>query len=78
MKFIPTPKAASAGIAGALTYIIIRILGGFQIEITGEDGAAITTVVSFLAAYFAPRSKPTEEECVEELPVIKPLPDPKP
>jgi hypothetical protein len=56
----PTPKAASAGIAGAVTYIIIRILTrGFHFEITAEDGAAITTIVAFIAAYLAPRSQPT-------------------
>lgn len=60
----PTPKVATALGAGALTTIVIWVLNdGFKVVVTGEHAAAITTVVSFLLSYIAPRSdKPDTDE----------------
>lgn len=59
MNLLPTPKASSAGLGGALSVIVIWVLSSiYQIEIPPEIASAITTVVAFGAAYIAPRSQP--------------------
>lgn len=57
MNLTPTAKAGSAGIAGALSVIVIWVLSSIcKIEIPPEIASAITTVVAFAAAYIAPRT----------------------
>ena len=61
LNLAPTPKATSALVAGALTTIfVIEVKRRFAVEIDASEAAAITTIFSFLGAYFAPRSKPIE------------------
>jgi putative flippase GtrA len=53
----PRPKVAAAGIAGAITTIVIWILNSLLgVEVPPEVAAAITTVLAFLAGYFTPQS----------------------
>jgi hypothetical protein len=51
---------AGAGPAGALTTIIVAILGGFHIEIGSQLATAITTVITCIGAaiggYLAPHT----------------------
>jgi hypothetical protein len=51
----PVPKASAALIAGALTTILIAVLAQFDVEITAEVAAAVTTVLVFIASWFAPK-----------------------
>ncbi len=62
-----TPKAASAGVAGAFTIILVWIIGLFHVTVPPEIASAITTIISFLAAYLAPRSDPTPDQVVDIL-----------
>lgn len=49
----PTPKAkvVAGGLAGAATTIILFLLNSVGVDIPGEVGAAITTVVGFVVSY---------------------------
>lgn len=50
---MPDNKVAAAGIAGALTVLILYVarLAGLD-DIPAEVGGALTTVLSFAAGYF--------------------------
>lgn len=60
--FVPTPKMATSGIAGAVSIIIIWILDQFGVKTSAEVASAFTVIVSFIAGYFAPHSEPTPEQ----------------
>lgn len=48
---IPQPKVAAAGVAGAVTTLIVFIAAQFGLEIPSEAAAAITGLVAFGAGY---------------------------
>lgn len=49
---IPTPKVAAAGVAGAITILIVWVVQSFtNLDIPPEVASAFTTVVAFLAGY---------------------------
>lgn len=48
---MPVAKVTAAGIGGAVATLIIFGAGQFGMEIPGEVGAAIATVVAFIAGY---------------------------
>jgi hypothetical protein len=50
----PVPKVAAAGIGGAVATIVVYIASQVGVEIPGDVGAAIATVVAFAAAYLKP------------------------
>lgn len=53
----PTPKMAASVIAGAVTVLIVWALKEYgNTQIPGEAASAMTTVISFIAGYFAPKS----------------------
>jgi uncharacterized membrane protein len=45
------PKTAAAGIAGAVTLVIVFVLGQFGVEIPADVASAITVIIAFAAAY---------------------------
>lgn len=47
----PTPKVATAGIAGALAVLAVWVAGLFDVEMTAEVGAAIAAVLAFVGGY---------------------------
>ena len=47
----PVPKVAAAGVAGALTTLVVFVLAQADVEITAEVAAALTTLVAFAAGY---------------------------
>ena len=52
----PVPKAAGAGIAGALTILLVAVLDrAFGVTLTPVEASAITTVFAFIGAWLAPR-----------------------
>lgn len=57
-----TPKVAASGITGAITIILVWIAKISGLEIPPEVASAFTTVLSFVAAYLAPRAQPIELE----------------
>jgi len=50
----PTPKVASAGIAGAAVTIVVWLIGLLGVEIPGEVAAALAAVFAFVAGYLIP------------------------
>ncbi len=51
---IPTRKVTAGALAGAVTTILIAVLGRSGISLSNEVAVAITTVVTFVASYFIP------------------------
>ena len=50
----PVPKVAAAGIGGAVATLIVYLASVAGVEIPGDVGAAIATVVAFAAGYLKP------------------------
>lgn len=48
---IPQPKVAAAGVAGAVTSVIVFIAGELGLEIPVEVGSALTALIAFAAGY---------------------------
>lgn len=47
----PTAKVATGGIAGALTLLVVFIVGKFGVDVPAEVAAAVTVLISFAASY---------------------------
>jgi hypothetical protein len=47
----PQPKVVAGGAAGAAATIIIFIAAQFGLDVSGEVGAAIATLIAFAGAY---------------------------
>lgn len=45
------PKTTAAGIAGAVTLVIVFVLGQLGVDIPADVAAAVTTIIAFAAAY---------------------------
>lgn len=45
------PKTTAAGIAGAVTLVIVFVLGQLGVDIPADVAAAVTTIIAFVAAY---------------------------
>jgi uncharacterized membrane protein len=45
------PKTTAAGIAGAVTLVIVFVLGQLGVEVPADVAAAVTTIIAFAAAY---------------------------
>lgn len=48
------PKVSAGVVAGAITSLVVAELGRRGIQITGDEGASITVLLSFAAGYFMP------------------------
>ncbi len=63
-----TPKVATGALAGALSVILVWIIGTcFHVTIPPEVASAFTTLISGVSSYFAPRSDPTPDQVTEVL-----------
>lgn len=52
---MPTRKVGSGALAGALSILLVWAAKQWgQVEIPGEAGAAITTVLTFVVSYLVP------------------------
>lgn len=47
----PTPKVTAGAIAGALTVIVMAVLGAFDVSLDPAVASAVTTILSFAVAY---------------------------
>lgn len=50
-------KLASAGLAGAVTGILIWVVSLFGLEIPAEVGVYISTIIGFVAGYLVPETR---------------------
>lgn len=48
------PKVSAAGIAGAVSIILVFMLDQLGIKLPVEVGSAITTILSFVVGYMTP------------------------
>lgn len=48
---LPTAKVAAGGIAGAITVVLVYVLGLAHIVLPAEVGSAITVIFSMAASY---------------------------
>lgn len=55
-SLVPVPKVIASTVAGAVTVILVWILGELGVDVPAEVGSSITVVFSAIAGYFAPRS----------------------
>lgn len=57
----PTPKVQAAGLGGAVTSVVLWVIGAFTtVEVPAEVGAALATVFAFVFAYFTRDRKPAD------------------
>ncbi|WP_157886200.1 hypothetical protein [Mycobacteroides saopaulense] len=47
----PTTKVAASGTAGAISVLLVFVLGKFDVEIPGDVGSAITVLFSVASGY---------------------------
>ena len=48
---VPAPKVAAAGMAGAITTLLVFIATELDVELSAEAGAAIATLIAFASGY---------------------------
>jgi hypothetical protein len=48
----PTTKVAAGGAAGALTVVVVYVLGLFHLVLPNEVGYALTVLFTFATSYF--------------------------
>lgn len=57
----PTPKVQAAGLGGSIASILLWIIGSFTaVEVPAEVGAALATIIAFVAAYMTKDRKPVQ------------------
>lgn len=60
---VPSRKVTASALAGALTTLILLGLRHFcHVELSAEEGAAITTVLTAVAGYVTPHLPPVESD----------------
>ncbi len=50
----PDKKVSSGALAGAVTVVLVWVLRAFDIEVPGEIGAALATIIGFGTSYLVP------------------------
>ncbi len=48
----PTTKVSAGGVAGALTVLVVWILGLLHVAVPPEVASALTVIISFTTSYF--------------------------
>ncbi|CPZ41217.1 Hypothetical protein ERS075655_00390 [Mycobacteroides abscessus] len=51
MGATPSAKVAAGGVAGAITVVLLFVLGLFNVMVPGEVGSAITVIITSLTSY---------------------------
>jgi hypothetical protein len=54
----PTTKVAAGGVAGALTVLVVWILGLLHVPVPPEVASALTVIISFVTSYFVKQRVP--------------------
>jgi hypothetical protein len=54
----PTTKVAAGGVAGAVTVLLVWILGLLHLAVPPEVASALTVIISFVASYFVRQRVP--------------------
>lgn len=56
----PTAKVTAASAAGAFSILVVFLLGEFDVHISPEAAAAITTLLAFVGGYFKRETGPID------------------
>jgi putative flippase GtrA len=54
----PTTKVAAGGVVGALTVLLVWILGLLHVAVPPEVASSLTVVISFVTSYFVKQRVP--------------------
>jgi hypothetical protein len=54
----PTTKLAAGGVAGALTVLVVWILGLLPVPVPPEVASALTVIISFITSYLVKQRIP--------------------
>lgn len=54
---VPTRKVGVSGAVGALTTVVVIILGQLGVDVTPELAAALATLLMFVASYLVPEKE---------------------
>jgi putative flippase GtrA len=54
----PTTKVAAGGVVGALTVLLVWVLGLLHVTVPPEVASALTVVISFATSYFVKQRVP--------------------
>jgi uncharacterized membrane protein YjjB (DUF3815 family) len=59
----PSRKVIAGGVAGAVCYVILRVLDeAFGFKAQAEDAVALLTIVTFVGQYLIPNKAPAAPE----------------
>ena len=76
LEMFPQRKVALGGLAGAVSIVLVWILGLCSIKVPPEVASAITAIMTFLVSYFIPDTpKPEPEEIWTQTTSAKPEPE---
>ena len=56
-SWAPTAKVAVGALAGAVTLIVVQVMGHYGLRLSPEAGGAITTVITFAIQYMTPERR---------------------
>ncbi len=56
-SWAPTAKVAVGALAGAVTLILVQVMGHYGFKPSAEVGGAITTVITFAIQYMTPERR---------------------
>jgi putative flippase GtrA len=54
----PTTKVAAGGVAGALTVLVVWVLGLLHVPVPPEVASALTVIISFVTSYLVRQRVP--------------------
>jgi hypothetical protein len=60
----PTTKLAAGGTAGAITVVVVWILGLLHVPVPPEVASALTVLFSFMTSYCVPQHVSTDADSV--------------
>jgi hypothetical protein len=52
----PVPKVTASAVAGAITLVLVAVLGQFDVDVSAEVATAVTVLLMALAGWFAPQA----------------------
>ena len=61
----PVPKITASALAGAVTLILVAVLGQFDVEVTAEVASALTVIIMAVAGWDIPRQVCTPKHLFE-------------
>jgi hypothetical protein len=64
-RWHPLQRSRPGGVAGALTVLVVWILGMFHVQVPPEVASALTIIISFFASYFVRERVPAAADVTD-------------